>query len=595
MLGEINILNLNFASIKYNEEEYYVHTKNTLDAHNKDIVEFEIYEYRGKKEAKVISIYKRYTDEFVGRINNSKSFSFVRIETFKEDVYVAKKNNMNAKEGDLVKIKIFYWGNNKRKPEARVVRVIGSSDIAENIIEEKMENQNVRIRFSKEVLNEKINIQKDENRVNLENLYHITIDGEDTKDIDDAIYLEKKDNKYILYVSIADVSAYVKEKSLIDEEAKLRANSIYLYNKSIPMLPRFLTNDKCSLNPNEKKLVFTVKIVFNEKANVIEHEFMKSSIVSKQKLSYNKVNDILNNVDKKNYEYRSMLFDMQELSEKLSEKANNRGSIEFEIPEIKLILDDKDKIKDIKLRKREKAEILIENFMISANEQVAIYMFNNEIPSIYRIHEKPEIESMYALNQELNKIGLSVKNPANLVNKLQKIISKSKHLKFSYTIHKLILKSMKKAIYSKENKGHFGLALQNYLHFTSPIRRYSDLVVHRYLARSIKNYMGEKEKYKISKKLNAIAKHLSIQERQAQKIEYMARDIKLAEYMKDKINEVYEATVSSLYEDKVFVILENYIEALLENGGTYNIGDSIKVVITKVDVYKGKIYVKRSK
>lgn len=595
MLGEINILNLNFASIKHNEEEYYVHTKNTLDAHNKDIVEFEIYEYRGKKEAKVISIYKRYTDEFVGRINNSKSFSFVRIETFKEDVYVAKKNNMNAKEGDLVKIKIFYWGNNKRKPEARVVRVIGSSDIAENIIEEKMENQNVRIRFSKEVLNEKINIQKDENRVNLENLYHITIDGEDTKDIDDAIYLKKKDNKYILYVSIADVSAYVKEKSLIDEEAKLRANSIYLYNKSIPMLPRFLTNDKCSLNPNEKKLAFTVKIVFNEKANVIEHEFMKSSIVSKQKLSYNKVNDILNNVDKKDYEYRSMLFDMQELSEKLSEKANNRGSIEFEIPEIKLILDDKDKIKDIKLRKREKAEILIENFMISANEQVAIYMFNNEIPSIYRIHEKPEIESMYALNQELNKIGLSVKNPANLVNKLQKIISKSKHLKFSYTIHKLILKSMKKAIYSKENKGHFGLALQNYLHFTSPIRRYSDLVVHRYLARSIKNYMGEKEKYKISKKLNAIAKHLSIQERQAQKIEYMARDIKLAEYMKDKINEVYEATVSSLYEDKVFVILENYIEALLENGGTYNIGDSIKVVITKVDVYKGKIYVKRSK
>ena len=594
MEGKIKIVNSKYSLIVSNDEEYYLHIKNSLNSHNNDVVKFEIFEYKGKTEARVLKILKRYTNEFVGRITHSKNFSFVSVDGFSQDIYISKKNRFKSKDNDLVKVKIYLWENEKRKAEAKVIQVLGSSDNAENIVKSKLMNMGIVEEFSKDIMkdNSFLNIDKG-NRVDLTNTMHITIDGEDTKDLDDAIYLEKKGDKYILYVSIADVASYVKEGSSIDEEAFKRANSIYLYDRSIPMLPRFLTNDLCSLNPHKNKLTFTVKIVFNEKAKVIEHNFFKSIINSKYRLSYNQVNDIFSGKDNNNYEYKDMLLLMSELSDKLSAISQKRGNIEFEIPELKLKLDNNKKLSNIIVNNRGKAEILIENFMVSANNQVAVYMFNNDIPCVYRIHEKPDIEAMYNLNNELNKVGLSVKNPNILVNKLQNIIQNTKNTKLGYSLHKLILKSMKKAIYSSENKGHFGLALKDYLHFTSPIRRYSDLVVHRNLEKSLNRFIGEKEKHKMNKKINKISKHISKQERDSQRIEYMARDIKIAEYMNNKIGESYRAIVSSIFEDRVFITLDNYVEALLENRGEYILGDSLDVIITKVDIYNGKIYAKR--
>ncbi|WP_392444579.1 RNB domain-containing ribonuclease [Sneathia vaginalis] len=260
---------------------------------------------------------------------------------------------------------------------------------------------------------------------------------------------------------------------------------------------------------------------------------------------------------------------------------------------MKLKIGEDNRLCKIELRKRGKAEILIENFMIVANEQVANYMFYNEIPCVYRIHEKPSLESMQALNEQLKDLNYEVKNPKNLIKKLQKIIELTKDTKLGYFIHKMILNSMKKAIYSKDNKGHFGLSLKNYLHFTSPIRRYSDLMVHRILLESMDKYMSEFKKERINKKLNTICKIISNNERRAQKMEYLARDIKLTEYMMKNLGKKYKAMVTSINNDRCFVNLENYIEAELLDDIKAHLGENLEVMVVGTDMLKGKIYVKR--
>ena len=597
--GILSMTKSTYGFIIFEDQKYYVAGINTLNAHNNDLVEFELITYNGKQEAKITKVAKRETEEFTGVITVYDSFAFVSIKSFYEDVYIKKTKRFRAKTGDLVKIKIYDWGNNNKKAEAKIVKIYGSSEIADTINEAKIEESGVETVFSDECIAEvnKIknpDIEKElKNRIDLRETNHITIDGVDTKDIDDSIYLEKLEKGYKLYVSIADVSYFVKKDSFLDLSARNRGNSIYLYNKVIPMLPKRLSNDLCSLNVGEDKLTFTVEIVYNDNGKVISSDCYKSVINSKYKFNYDEVNEILEGKSKNNILYTDMLFHMNELSKKLESERNRRGAIDFDIPEIKLNLIG-NSVESIELRNRYDAEKLIESFMIAANEEIANRLMWEEIPTVYRIHEAPDMFTINELNMELTKLGYPIIKPEHITSsKFQKLIDKTRNLNISYLVHKMVLKAMQKAVYSPINKGHFGLASMYYLHFTSPIRRYSDLVVHRILDISLNRYMDKKEKVRLFKELKQICIHITNTEKIAQNLEMDTKNTKICEYMTKYLGYKFKAIVSGINSSKVFVRLSNYADAiLLSKNKEYIIGTEIEVLIISIDIYNSEIIVK---
>lgn len=597
--GILSMTKSTYGFIIFEDQKYYVAGINTLNAHNNDLVEFELITYNGKQEAKITKVAKRETEEFTGVITVYDSFAFVSIKSFYEDVYIKKTKRFRAKTGDLVKIKIYDWGNNNKKAEAKIVKIYGSSEIADTINEAKIEESGVETVFSDECIAEvnKIknpDIEKEsKNRIDLRETNHITIDGVDTKDIDDSIYLEKLEKGYKLYVSIADVSYFVKKDSFLDLSARNRGNSIYLYNKVIPMLPKRLSNDLCSLNVGEDKLTFTVEIVYNDNGKVISSDCYKSVINSKYKFNYDEVNEILEGKSKNNILDTDMLFHMNELSKKLESERNRRGAIDFDIPEIKLNLIG-NSVESIELRNRYDAEKLIESFMIAANEEIANRLMWEEIPTVYRIHEAPDMFTINELNMELTKLGYPIIKPEHITSsKFQKLIDKTRNLNISYLVHKMVLKAMQKAVYSPINKGHFGLASMYYLHFTSPIRRYSDLVVHRILDISLNRYMDKKEKVRLFKELKQICLHITNTEKIAQNLEMDTKNTKICEYMTRYLGDTFKAIVSGMNSSKVFVRLSNYAEAtLITKNKEYIIGTEIEVLVISIDIYNSEIIVK---
>lgn len=597
--GILSMTKSTYGFIIFEDQKYYVAGINTLNAHNNDLVEFELITYNGKQEAKITKVVKRETEEFTGVITVYDSFAFVSIKSFYEDVYIKKTKRFRAKTGDLVKIKIYDWGNNNKKAEAKIVKIYGSSEIADTINEVKIEESGVETVFSDECIAEvnKIknpDIEKElKNRIDLRDTNHITIDGVDTKDIDDLIYLEKLEKGYKLYVSIADVSYFVKKDSFLDLSARNRGNSIYLYNKVIPMLPKRLSNDLCSLNVGEDKLTFTVEIVYNDNGKVISSDCYKSVINSKYKFNYDEVNEILEGKSKNNILYTDMLFHMNELSKKLESERNRRGAIDFDIPEIKLNMIG-NSVESIELRNRYDAEKLIESFMIAANEEIANRLMWEEIPTVYRIHEAPDMFTINELNMELTKLGYPIIKPEHITSsKFQKLIDKTRNLNISYLVHKMVLKAMQKAVYSPINKGHFGLASMYYLHFTSPIRRYSDLVVHRILDISLNRYMDKKEKVRLFKELKQICLHITNTEKIAQNLEMDTKNTKICEYMTRYLGDTFKAIVSGMNSSKVFVRLSNYAEAtLITKNKEYIIGTEIEVLVISIDIYNSEIIVK---
>lgn len=597
--GILSMTKSTYGFIIFEDQKYYVAGINTLNAHNNDLVEFELITYNGKQEAKITKVAKRETEEFTGVITVYDSFAFVSIKSFYEDVYIKKTKRFRAKTGDLVKIKIYDWGNNNKKAEAKIVKIYGSSEIADTINEAKIEESGVETVFSDECIAEvnKIknpDIEKElKNRIDLRETNHITIDGVDTKDIDDSIYLEKLEKGYKLYVSIADVSYFVKKDSFLDLSARNRGNSIYLYNKVIPMLPKRLSNDLCSLNVGEDKLTFTVEIVYNDNGKVISSDCYKSVINSKYKFNYDEVNEILEGKSKNNILYTDMLLHMNELSKKLESERNRRGAIDFDIPEIKLNMIG-NSVESIELRNRYDAEKLIESFMIAANEEIANRLMWEEIPTVYRIHEAPDMFTINELNMELTKLGYPIIKPEHITSsKFQKLIDKTRNLNISYLVHKMVLKAMQKAVYSPINKGHFGLASMYYLHFTSPIRRYSDLLVHRILDISLNRYMDKKEKVRLFKELKQICLHITNTEKIAQNLEMDTKNTKICEYMTRYLGDTFKAIVSGMNSSKVFVRLSNYAEAtLITKNKEYIIGTEIEVLVISIDIYNSEIIVK---
>ena len=563
-------------------------------------------------EGRVVKIIEHRKNTVVGILEKSKNFAFViPTGSFGKDIYIPNSKIANADNRDLVAVEITFWGDDDRKPEGKIIKVLGSSTNSKNMIEALIyreglseEFSNEAIQQTKEVIKEKIDYS---NRKDLTKLPIITIDGADAKDLDDAVYVEKLENgNYKLIVAIADVSHYVKKDTVLDLEARHRGNSVYLVDRVLPMFPKEISNGICSLNEKEEKLTFSCEMEIDLKGDVVNYEVYKSVIKSVHRMTYKDVNAILDGDKDLINEYSDiyeMLKQMLELSKILRAKKFTRGSIDFELPELKVVLDeDNNKVEKVLLRDRGEGEKIIEDFMIAANETVAERIYWLELASIYRTHEKPDREKIVVLNEILAKFGYKIPNFDNLHPKqFQEIIERSKDKETSMLVHKTILRALKQARYTVEDIGHFGLASSHYTHFTSPIRRYADLMVHRVLFSSIDNSIKQ---LKLAD-LDEIAQHISKTERVAMKAEDESVRIKLVEYMQKRVGETFNVMVTGFAQKKVFFETDEHIECSWDvttainyyvfneenycmedtNSDTvFRLGDKIDVILKRADL-----------
>ncbi|MHB9306611.1 ribonuclease R [Fusobacterium polymorphum] len=563
-------------------------------------------------EGRVVKIIEHRKNTVVGILEKSKNFAFViPTGSFGKDIYIPNSKIANADNRDLVAVEITFWGDDDRKPEGKIIKVLGSSTNSKNMIEALIYREGLSEEFSneamqqtKEVIKEKIDYS---NRKDLTKLPIITIDGADAKDLDDAVYVEKLENgNYKLIVAIADVSHYVKKDTVLDLEARHRGNSVYLVDRVLPMFPKEISNGICSLNEKEEKLTFSCEMEIDLKGDVVNYEVYKSVIKSVHRMTYKDVNAILDGDKDLINEYSDiyeMLNKMLELSKILRAKKFTRGSIDFELPELKVVLDeDNNKVEKVLLRDRGEGEKIIEDFMIAANETVAERIYWLELASIYRTHEKPDREKIVVLNEILAKFGYKIPNFDNLHPKqFQEIIERSKDKETSMLVHKTILRSLKQARYTVEDIGHFGLSSSHYTHFTSPIRRYADLMVHRVLFSSIDNSVKQ---LKLAD-LDEIAQHISKTERVAMKAEDESVRIKLVEYMQKRVGETFNVMVTGFAQKKVFFETDEHIECSWDvttainyyvlneenycmedtNSDTvFRLGDKIDVVLKRADL-----------
>ncbi|MDY4006625.1 MAG: ribonuclease R [Fusobacterium varium] len=577
-----------------------------------------------KKEGEVVKVISRERDTIVGILQRNENFGFVTpTHSFGKDIYIPYRMMKDAKNQQLVVVKITSWGTNEKKPEGEIIEVIGDPYNTNNMIEALIVREGMSETFSKPVLAEArsiaTTIPKDEiaKRKDLRNLSIITIDGDDAKDLDDAVYVKKLPNgNYKLIVSIADVSYYIPEGSMLDQEAFKRGNSVYLVDRVLPMFPKEISNGICSLNPDEDKLTFTCEMEIDQNGKVVDSDTYKSVIKSVRRMTYTNVNRMIAGEEEALKEYadiKDMVMEMLELSKIIRQVKYNRGSIDFDLPEIKLVLDENGKVKYIKNRERGESERIIEDFVIAANETVAEKHFWLEIPPVYRTHEKPDPERIKNLNETLSKFKYRIHSLDEIhPKKFQKIIEDSKERGINLLVHKLILMALKQARYTVDNLGHFGLASGYYTHFTSPIRRYADLTVHRILNSVLHGYPSKKVIAKNAEELPQICTHISKTERAAMKVEDESVKIKLVEYMIDKVGEEYEATIVGFSNKRVFFETEEHVECFwdvvaakhyyefddreyvmkdIDGGKIYSIGDKYKVILVRASLAELEIEV----
>ncbi len=622
-----------FVKLEDSDEEIYISEHNTKSALNGDKVFVEIIDESYDnlhKEGKIVKILKHEKDTVVGLFQKSKNFAFVVPDDKKlgTDIFISKKNFGKARNNHKVLVKILKYPERGKNAEGKVIEVIGNVNEAGVDMLSLIKEYNLPYKFPEPVLeeakkiNERISKKDIPNRLDLRNEEIFTIDGEDAKDLDDAIYVKKlPGGTYELGVHIADVSYYVKEGSKLDKEAILRGTSIYMMDRVIPMLPRELSNGICSLNQGEDRFAISVIMEINKDGKVISSDIKKSVINVTRRMNYKDVTKLLeyaecneektifeaksfNNeqkikskskkinekvqglneedksVIKKYEEFIPHFIRMKELATILMEKRKKDGSLDLDIPESKIILNEDGIAIDVKKYELTISNSIIEQFMLIANETVAEKFYWLEAPFIYRVHEVPEIEKIEELNKFLYNFGYKIKgnkdniHPKAFADVLENIKGKPEER----VVSNLILRTLKVAKYESENKGHFGIASKYYCHFTSPIRRYPDLFIHRVISKYLeKDYNVSddiKEKYHVQS--IEYSDSSSERERVAQKVERDSIDIKKAEYMQDKIGNEYEGIVSNIASFGVFVELENTIEGLIrfENlGNEYFIYD----------------------
>lgn len=605
-----------FVHIEELDEDYYVKNELMSNALIHDKVKIWLFplDDRGVIE-KVI---ERGNKEVVGLLSYSRRVHVKPNDTSIPYIFL-EENSLISSPNDLVVVTITSYENELK---GVIKEVLGNKNNPGVDILAKIYEHNVPYEFSdatKEYVQNKIprslrvSSKMKEERLDLRDELIVTIDGEDAKDFDDAISVSiNDDGTYKLGVHIADVTHYVKKNSPIDKDAVERGTSCYLADRVVPMLPFELSNGICSLNPNEDRLTLSCIMNIDEDGKVITYDIKKSIIHSKYRLTYKDVNKLYNHEIKMDKELSEMLFLAKRVASKIRKERDSRGNIDLDIDEAKLIIDVNGKVIDIVKRERGISEMMIEDFMISANESVASYVYYMELPMIYRIHENPPLKKLKDLKQIINPLGyhLNINNDVH-ATEFQNILNKSKGKPEEDVIRQMVLRSMAKAIYHEENKGHFGLASKCYTHFTSPIRRYPDLLVHRLLKMYISEDITELNYPKLLGEVSLIADKSSKCERRAVDLERDVTSMKMAEYMENMIGEVFEGNISGMIDSGMFVELKNTIEGMIRfetvhsdflifdkkrmvvysrgSNKQYRLGDPVKVLVLNASKATGKI------
>lgn len=569
-----------FVSIEGMDRDIYVSEKDMNNAFDGDKVKIAITKkgMGGKRdEAKVIGIVERGSDTIVGFYKKIKNFGVVIPDNchFKSSIYISENNSMGAVDGHKVVVKITDYGGGDKRPSGIVTEIIGHVNDPGVDILSIVRGYGIPEQFPQEVMDSLFNIpdsvseKQMAKRMDLRNLQTVTIDGEDAKDLDDAITLSKTDLGYRLGVHIADVSEYVKENSPLDREALNRGTSVYLVDRVIPMLPHKLSNGICSLNQGEDRLALSCIMDIDMKGNITGHTIAETVICVDRRMSYTDVKKIIVDRDKETMEEYSDFVDMfmlmYELSKLLRRKRNQRGSIDFDFPETKVTLDKDGKPTDIRPYEISDANKIIEDFMLAANETVAQEYFWQEIPFVYRNHDNPESEKMKALAAFINNFGFSIRISNDEVHpkEIQKLLEKIQGCPWENLISRIALRSMKRASYTTECIGHFGLAAKYYCHFTSPIRRYPDLQIHRIIKENLRGAFDEKRREHYHDILPDVAKQSSSTERRATDAERDTVKLKMAEFMAGKIGCEYQGVVSGITEWGMYVELPNTVEGMV--------------------------------
>ena len=619
-----NAKGFGFVKIEEQENEIYISKENSLNALNGDQVLIEIIEEENKikrAEGKIVRILKHEKDTLVGTFQNNKNFGFVVPDdkNFGTDIYISKKNFGKARNNHKVLVKIIKYPEKNRKAEGKIVEVLGNVNEAGVDMLSIIKEHNLPSTFPEPVVDEakkygnRIDEKDIQNRVDLRGKTIFTIDGEDAKDLDDAVSVEKLENgNYKLNVHIADVSYYVKENSLLDKEALIRGTSIYMLGRVIPMLPRELSNGICSLNAGEDRFTLSCSMEINKEGKVLSSEIYKAVICVTERMNYKDVQKILDGEDEavlKRYEpYIKNFKLMEELAKILKQRRLKDGYLNLDIPETKIELDLEGKPISIGKYETSFANEIIEQFMLTANETVAEKFYWLEAPFIYRVHEEPDMDKVRELNKFLYNYGLKIKYSGDHVypKEFAKVLEEIKGKEEERVISTLILRTLKLARYEDENKGHFGIASKYYCHFTSPIRRYPDLFIHRIISKYLEeNYLIEQDEYnKYKEEAKDRSKKSSEREKVATEVEREADKMKMAEYMEGRVGEEYEGIVSSIAQFGMFVELENTVEGLIrfeDLGDEYFIYDEERKrligEITKTEYKIGdkvKIRVKRA-
>lgn len=602
-------------------EDIFIPRGNNNNALNDDIVVSEIVkesEDGKRKEGKIVSIVKHEKDKVVGLFVKSKNFGFVIPDDkkFGGDIFISKSNFAKAKNNQKVVVKLTKYPEKNKKAEGKIIEIIGGIDEAGVDMLSLVKEYDLPYEFPQGVIEEakskgnKVDKKDIPNRIDLRDKTIFTIDGEDAKDLDDAVRVYKNDDgNYMLDVHIADVSYYVTENSLLDKEAIIRGTSIYMLDRVIPMLPKELSNGICSLNAGEDRFTLSCTMEIDKEGNIISSDVYKAVIKVTERMNYKDVQKIIDGSDEEVLEkYKNYIQDfklMEELAKILKNKRLERGYLNLDLPESKVVLDNNGHAVDIKKYELYFSNEIIEQFMLSANETIAERFYWLEAPFIYRVHEEPDIDKIKELNKFLYNFGYKINKSGDKVypKEFAKVLDSVKGKTEERVVSNLVLRTLKVARYESENDGHFGIASKYYCHFTSPIRRYPDLFIHRIISKYLENNyeLSEKQKEKYEKQAEQYAKTSSDREKIATKVERDSIDIKMAEYMQDRIGEEYEGMVSSVTSFGIFVELDNTVEGLIrfenlgdeyfeydeehkqligeKTGITYKIGDRVKIKV----------------
>ena len=583
-----------------NGEDIYIPEEETGGAFHGDKVQVALKKENkpGKRrEGRVIKILERGTREIVGTFQESAGFGFVVPDNqrFLRDIFIQKENFLGARNQDKVVVEIRDYGTRKRSPEGKIIQVLGNSEEKGIDVLSVAKSCGLPMEFPEKVLNQAERIRESLNegdfygRLDLRDVPMVTIDGEDAKDLDDAVSLSKEGNLFHLGVHIADVSNYVQYSSALDREALKRGTSVYLVDRVIPMLPKKLSNGICSLNAGEDRLALSCLMDIDEKGKVVSHGIAETVIHVNERMTYTDVKKILRKEDQQLAErYRELLpmfFQMEELSALLRKRRKKRGAIDFDFPESKIELDENGKPVRIYPYEQNVATRIIEDFMLAANETVAQEYAQAGIPFVYRTHDTPDMEKMEPVLELVHRAGVKVKKSKEEIRpkEVQKILKELEGKDSEDFFSRLILRSMKQARYTTECTGHFGLAARYYCHFTSPIRRYPDLQIHRIIKENLRGKMTEAKMSHYEEILDEVARQSSTMERRAEEAERETVKMKKAEYMESQIGETFEGVISGVTDWGLYVELPNTVEGLVHVNSLmddYYVYDSVHYTLT---------------